>query len=285
MHAVFASSGALLATYEQSPKFADATSKTGKEETAVRIYNIYDINTSRYNVLPHKLIIAFSNIKITMQRDNQVVTQSVGDLIGYSVLPHKLIIAFSNIKITMQRDNQVVTQSVGDLIGPTLAFSSDGMRLAMGGHQLLKVFDVTRPAELLTLAGHGPNSEVLALAFSPDGTRLASTGDDGTLKVWDAATGTLLLTCNDYVGAMNCVLFDRSGSRVVTGSRDGSVKFWDVTTGLELLTLRGNDLGIVPSLKEGIVCLAFTPDGTRLASASIEGTVRVWDATPLPEAR
>jgi WD40 repeat protein len=118
-------------------------------------------------------------------------------------------------------------------------------------------------AELLTFRGH--RGRVNGAVFSPDGKRLASAGDDGGVKVWDATTGRGLLTLRGRHG----VTFSPDGKRLAL--TDGpAVRVCDATTGEEVLTLRGHT--------DRVSSVDYSPDGKRLASASRDGTVKVWDA-------
>jgi WD40 repeat protein len=75
------------------------------------------------------------------------------------------------------------------------------------------------------LAGHsGP---VIAVAFSIDGRRLVSGGNDKTIKVWDAAMGTELLTLRGHRDGVTCVAFSRDGRLLISGSRDKTIRLWD----------------------------------------------------------
>jgi WD40 repeat protein/serine/threonine protein kinase len=104
-----------------------------------------------------------------------------------------------------------------------------------------------------------------SVAYSPDGKRLASSGDG--VKVWDAQTGQELLSLK-FMGYGGCVAFSPDGKRLASSSQvnDGTVKVWDAQTGQELLSLKG-----------GSQNLAYSPDGKRLASDG-RGGVKVWDA-------
>ncbi len=159
-----------------------------------------------------------------------------------------------------------------------VAFTSNGKRLASGNGDIpgffwpskpgeLRVWDATSGEVLLTLKGH--TSAVMSVAFSGDGKRLASAGDQ-TVKVWDATSGEELLTLKGHTSTVMGVAFSADGTRLASASLDQTVKVWDATSGQETLTLKGHT--------DGVESLAFSADGERLASASRDKTVKVWDA-------
>jgi len=119
-----------------------------------------------------------------------------------------------------------------------------------------------------TFLGHA--NGVTAVAFNPDGTRLASGSNDQTVKVWDIATGMEVLSLTQHTGAATSVCWSRDGNQLVSGSSDKTVRVWDAHTGRQLRVLTGHT-GSVTS-----VC--FSPDDKRIASSSQDRTVKVWDA-------
>ncbi|HEX6523056.1 MAG TPA: pentapeptide repeat-containing protein [Streptosporangiaceae bacterium] len=121
---------------------------------------------------------------------------------------------------------------------------------------------------LVALTGH--TGWVQSVAYHPDGTRLATAGDDGTVRIWDAVTGEHLHTLVGHTDWVQVVAYRPDGTRLATAGDDDTVRIWDAVTGEHLQTLVGHS-GIVHSV-------AYHPDGTRLATASDDGTVRIWDA-------
>jgi uncharacterized protein with WD repeat len=109
---------------------------------------------------------------------------------------------------------------------------------------------------------------VLSVAFSPDGTKLASSGVDRTVKIWNLTTGRLEcdLRHSPWVGG---VAFSPDGRRLASCDLREKVTLWDTTTWQQVGVLEGHTLGVWKA--------SFRPDGRRLASASQDQTVRIWD--------
>jgi len=126
-----------------------------------------------------------------------------------------------------------------------------------------------RTVGLKWLAGH--IGGVSACAWSPDGTRLASAGRDGTLRVWEAASGAALLTLEGHGGGVTACAWSPDGTRLASAGWDGALRVWEAASGAALLTLEGHG--------GWVTACAWSPDGTRLASAGGDGALRVWEAT------
>lgn len=107
---------------------------------------------------------------------------------------------------------------------------------------------------------------VHAIAFSPDGQRLATGGLDGQVKVWQA-DGTLLFTLDEHGDRIWGLDFSPDGEVLASGSADGTVKLWRPDGTLQQ-TLEGHDWGIWS--------VQFSPDGRHLAAAGLDGRIHLW---------
>ncbi len=130
-------------------------------------------------------------------------------------------------------------------------------------------------AQRSVLRGH--NKYVTCVAFSSDGTWLASGSEDKSVRVWDVCTGEQVALLNGHEGWVNSVAFSPDGLLLASGSADNTVRLWDTGAARELAVLRGHN--------NYVTSVTFSPDGSRLASSSgklmgttVDNTVRLWDA-------
>ena len=162
-----------------------------------------------------------------------------------------------------------------------VAFSPDGKILASASeafNPIVELWNAKTGAHIATLAGYEPRGErrVHSLAFSPDGTILATGTWWGSIKLWDMATRTEIITFrhgSDKSRIMS-LAFSPDGKILASAVTDEwteehTIKLWDMATKTEIATLSGHT--------KGVQSVAFSPDGKTLASGAFDSTIRLWD--------
>jgi len=119
------------------------------------------------------------------------------------------------------------------------------------------------------------SANAFALAFSPDGGTLASGSYDGSVKLWDVESGTLLWS-GWHTKGTTCLAFSPNGSLLASGGLDATVRLWDPKL--------GTPLEEVPH-PGPVFSLAWSPDGRLLASGDFAGTIRLWEMQQTGRAR
>lgn len=150
----------------------------------------------------------------------------------------------------------------------SVAFSPAEPLLAIGRDSRVHLVDAVTGKLLRLLAGHA--DQVNDVAFSPDGSLIATASDDNTARIWDTATGRHLATLKGHDNLVGAVAFSPDGSLIATASDDRTARTWETATGIHRTTFNGH--------KHWVRSVAFSPDGTLIATASRDGTARTWDA-------
>lgn len=171
----------------------------------------------------------------------------------------------------------------------SLVFSADGRLMASGGGDTrvgtICVWETASGKKLKTITVGDPKAEhvsyflkrVNGVAFSPEGTLLASVsgGFDPMLRLWNVATGDLLLAVKTENDCLQSVAFSRDGQMIASVGDRGNVELWEVATGRRRRVWAAH-----PGLCN---TLAFAPDGRRLATGGCDTTIVIWDVKASPE--
>jgi len=124
---------------------------------------------------------------------------------------------------------------------------------------------------IITFGHHGPEGRgALAIAFSPDGKRIAT--GYVNITIWDSVTGTEIRTLKGHKAALQSLEFSPDGNRIISGSMDKLVKIWNANSGEEIMTLEGHEAG------KGVAEVDLSSDGKRIVSIDYDGIIKVWDA-------
>ena len=108
------------------------------------------------------------------------------------------------------------------------------------------------------------------MTMSRDGTTLAFGAEDGSISLWDVATGTRTVTLDGHQREAESVSFSPDGKTLASVSVDRTVRLWDVASGTQS--------AVLPDHYCGVSSVAFSPDGATLASGGWDGKVILWDA-------
>jgi WD40 repeat protein len=116
---------------------------------------------------------------------------------------------------------------------------------------------------------NGHTGQVTGVAFHPNGTTLASSSDDGTIRLWDMTTGDVERTLMNAAIGVNSLAFNSDGSLLASAGDDGTITIWDVGSGRRTHVLRVSD--------EAVTCVVFSPVGPTVAAAGADGVLLIWN--------
>ena len=111
------------------------------------------------------------------------------------------------------------------------------------------------------------------IAFSADGSRLASGSLDDSVRLWDAVSGEPVAVLAGHHDNVYAVAFIPDGTRLASGSNDNTIRLWDIASHEQVALIKGHE--------DYVYALAFSPDGSWLVSGSGDHTARIWDTLPV----
>ena len=127
---------------------------------------------------------------------------------------------------------------------------------------------VATATPLKTLRGH--RSKVTSVAYSRDGSTIATGSWDKTIRLWDGLTGEYKKTLTGHTDWVESIAFNPDGLTLASGSHDDTIRLWDVETGNQKLEFKGSSYAVTT--------VAYFPDGSKIANGNLEGEIHVWDA-------
>jgi WD40 repeat protein len=153
-----------------------------------------------------------------------------------------------------------------------LAFTGGGRGLQVADDVAVGTWNLSDGARIAALPLTGA-SGVTAVAFSPNGTTLATGDANGNIQLWNTATRQETgVPMSSDTQPVDAVAFSPDGSLVAAASSDGNVQVWSAATQQEAGS------ALVAGTAE-VDALAFSPDGTTLATGDRDGAARLWDVS------
>lgn len=173
--------------------------------------------------------------------------------------------------LTTAKPAKVLTNVLGSV--NDLKFSPDGKSLAVAGGQPsargdLRLFDTMDWKLSASLGGH--LDTVSGIAWSPDGTKLASASFDKTVRLWDAKSVKLLHTFTGHSDFVYGIAFGPNGDWYATASKDRTGRIIEAATGKSLGTLSGAE--------QEVLCVAVHPGTGQIVTSGLETAVNWWDS-------
>jgi WD40 repeat protein len=151
------------------------------------------------------------------------------------------------------------------VMGHTIGLNHNGALLAEGGgwrDAAVKITEVATGKTYRMLEGHP--GIINTLAFSPDGSSLASGGSDRVIRFWDPRSGSISASFYGHQRSINALAFNPQGNLLVSNGQDREMKVWDVNSGALLRTI-------------DVSSVAINPDGKTIAAAESGGEISLWE--------
>jgi WD40 repeat protein/mono/diheme cytochrome c family protein len=151
---------------------------------------------------------------------------------------------------------------------PTAAvIAPDGRTCVVCAGRSILLLDAVTGRLIRSLNGH--TGWVVQAVLAPDGRKLVSASDDGTVRLWNLDNGQQERTYRGHQTGVKCVAFSPDSTRLVSGGNDSTVRLWDLASGEELKMFAKHS--------EPLVAVTFIDSGRQTLSASRDGIIHDWD--------
>ncbi|XP_034189286.1 notchless protein homolog 1 [Osmia lignaria lignaria] len=175
------------------------------------------------------------------------------------------------IPFTFYVNDVEIVDSLENNINENFSISEDVVEIVYQPQAIFKVKAVTRCTG--SLEGH--KEAVISVAFSPDGTGLASGSGDTTVRFWDIYTQTPYYTCEGHKHWVLCISWSPCGTKLASACKNGTILLWNPKTGKQIgRAMLGHKMWVTSLCWEPY---HRNPECQHLVSASKDGDLRIWD--------
>ena len=186
---------------------------------------------------------------------------------------HVVVFGPDYLPVLRAADDPIIEEKYPDVPPDVCAVvSANGRRAAVASppgrpYPSILVIDLSTRRQVAAFVDPRP---VIALALSPDGTQLVSSGFDGVLKVWDVERGALERTFKAFLDPVWGMAFSADGQSFAAGGNNRDLKIWSTIGWEEKEKMSGHSTTVLS--------VAFSPDGRRLVSGAEDELAMVWPA-------
>ena len=153
------------------------------------------------------------------------------------------------------------------------AFNNNNDKVVIASADVVYVLNCKTGNIEKILAGH--EDLVTSAVFSPDGSMIATTSHDKTIKLWDVSTGEEVHTYNGHTNVVQSAAFSLDGRHLLSVSRDNEARIWNVCAKQTNNVIYGG-MGV-------LVSGTYSPDGKYIAAISVDGNAKIWNANTLED--
>jgi WD40 repeat protein len=148
-------------------------------------------------------------------------------------------------------------------------FTPNGVYFISAGlDKKLKLIEIDTGEEIRSFIGHTDQTLIHSINFNSSGDKFITSGGDGTVRVWDIASGLQTLRLRAHPGGAYSAKFDPSGKFIISGGDDFLVKLWDAQTCEQVSEFAGH--------KGGVGDVNITSDLKHIISGSRDGSIKIW---------
>lgn len=148
-----------------------------------------------------------------------------------------------------------------------IAANRQGRFVAIGLDNTLVLRELGKPAPDWVVVAH--EKPVTAIAFHPDGMRVATGSADNLIHLWDLSIRERDATFRGHAWTIRALAFSPDGRLLASASGDRTIRLWDISSVTLLAVLKGSE--------EQVASLSFSPDGSMVASGAADRFWRIWD--------